>query len=64
MKKLASSFDDMTNLSKILRQKLQDACEYVSLEKRTGADFQIDGTRKYLVPPRGRQCHRECPDAL
>lgn len=31
--KLASSFDDMTNLSKVLRQKLQDACEYVSLEK-------------------------------
>ena len=30
--KLASSFDDMTNLSKVLRQKLQDACEYVSLE--------------------------------
>ena len=46
--KLASSFDDMTNLSKVLRQKLQDACEYVSLEKVRGQISQIDGTRKYL----------------
>ena len=46
--KLASSFDDMTNLSKILRQKLQDACEYVSLEKVRVQISQIDGTRKYL----------------
>ena len=37
--KLASSFDDMTNLSKVLRQKLQDACEYVSLE-RYGCRFR------------------------
>ena len=46
--KLASSFDDMTNLSKALRQKLQDACEYVSLEKVRVQISQIDGTRKYL----------------
>ena len=46
--KLASSFDDMTNLSKVLRQKLQDACEYVSLEKVRVQISQIDGTRKYL----------------
>ena len=38
----------MTNLSKILRQKLQDACEYVSLEKVRVQISQIDGTRKYL----------------
>ena len=42
------SFDDMTNLSKVLRQKLQDACEYVSLEKVRVQISQIDGTRKYL----------------
>ena len=46
--KLASSFGDMTNLSKVLRQKLQDACEYVSLEKVRVQISQIDGTRKYL----------------
>ena len=46
--KLASSLDDMTNLSKVLRQKLQDACEYVSLEKVRVQISQIDGTRKYL----------------
>ena len=38
----------MTNLSKVLRQKLQDACEYVSLEKVRVQISQIDGTRKYL----------------
>lgn len=62
--KLASSFDDMTNLSKVLRQKLQDACEYVSLEKVRGADFADRWNPQVPVPPRGRQCHRECPDAL
>lgn len=62
--KLASSFDDMTNLSKVLRQKLQDACEYVSLEKVRVQISQIDGIPQVPIPPRGRQCHRECPDAL
>ena len=47
--KLASSFDDMTNLSKVLRQKLQDADRW---------------NPQVPIPPRGRQCHRECPDAL
>ncbi len=46
--KLASSFDDMTNLSKALRLKLQDTCEYVSLEKIKVQISQLDGTRKYL----------------
>ena len=44
----AVCFDDMTNLSKVLRQKLQDVCEYVSLEKVRVQISQIDGTRKYL----------------
>ncbi len=46
--KLAASFDDMTNLSKALRQKLKDSCEYVSLEQVKVQISQIDGTRKYL----------------
>lgn len=46
--KLAVSFDEMTNLSKALRQKLMENCEYVSLEKIKVQISQIDGTRKYL----------------
>ena len=32
--------------------------------KGTGADFADRWNPQVPVPPRGRQCHRECPDAL
>lgn len=46
--KLAASFEEMTSLSKVLREKLEEACEYVCLEEAEMKLSQIDGTRKYL----------------
>lgn len=46
--KLASSFEEMTNLSKDLRAKLAESSEYVHLEIADVRISQIDGTRKYL----------------
>ncbi len=44
----AESFEDMTNLSKTLRQKLSDQYELCHLEKVKVLVSGIDGTRKYL----------------
>ncbi|WP_044957328.1 23S rRNA (adenine(2503)-C(2))-methyltransferase RlmN [Butyrivibrio sp. LC3010] len=47
-KKQAAGFDEMTNLSKGLRDKLSKECEYVSLKIERVQESRIDGTRKYL----------------
>jgi len=47
-KKLASSFDEMTNLSKALREKLNDTFAYTSLEVVDVQSSKMDGTKKYL----------------
>lgn len=46
--KLVSSFEEMTNISEKLREKLQIECEITVLEQETVQISQIDGTRKYL----------------
>ena len=46
--KLASSYDEMTNLSKDLREKLKERTTYVSLQPVCVRISAIDGTRKYL----------------
>lgn len=46
--KLVSSFAEMTNLSRALREKLQETCEFVSLEQVCVQVSKLDGTRKYL----------------
>ena len=46
--KMVDSFDEMTNLSKNLRQKLNDNCECISLKMIDVQISKIDGTRKYL----------------
>lgn len=46
--KLAASFDEMTNLSKNLREKLKTQCFYASLRPVDVQISKIDGTRKYL----------------
>ena len=46
--KLAASYDEMTNLSRELREKLKETTTYVSLEQVCVRISQIDGTRKYL----------------
>lgn len=46
--KIVDSFDEMTNLSKNLRQKLNDNCECISLKMIDVQISKIDGTRKYL----------------
>ena len=47
-KKQAAGFEEMTNLSKGLRDKLSKECEYVSLKIERVQESRIDGTRKYL----------------
>ena len=46
--KHASTFDDMSNLSKDLREKLKEDCDLVVLRIAKELISQIDGTRKYL----------------
>ena len=46
--KQAASFDEMTNLSKSLQEKLKKECHFVSLKQETVQISKIDGTRKYL----------------
>lgn len=46
--KLAESFDDMTNLSKDLREKLNKECGYICLKPVEKWVSQVDGTCKYL----------------
>lgn len=47
-KKQVSSFDEMTNLSKTLREKLQEKATLGGVEMVRRLVSQIDGTRKYL----------------
>ena len=44
----ATSFDEMTNLSKEFRERLKETCEMVSLRQVDVQISAIDGTRKYL----------------
>ncbi len=46
--KLARSFEEMTNLSKDLKQKLTDNFVYTSLEAIEVQESKLDGTKKFL----------------
>ena len=46
--KLASGFEEMTNLPKALREDLSRRCTYTCLEPVEILTSQLDGTRKYL----------------
>ena len=46
--KQVDSWDEMTNVSKILREKLKENCTLTSLKKEAVQISKIDGTRKYL----------------
>ena len=46
--KLARSLDEMTNISKALKEKLEANFGYTSLKMVTFQESKIDGTRKYL----------------
>ena len=46
--KQAASFDEMTNISESLRNKLRDACTLTVLKTVTVQTSKIDGTKKYL----------------
>ena len=45
---MADSFDEMTNLSAALRQKLKEQCSLVTLKPVKILTSQIDGTKKFL----------------
>ena len=47
-KKQVSSFDEMSNISKSLIEKLKEDCYLVDLKKEAVQVSKIDGTRKYL----------------
>ncbi len=47
-KRGVKSFDDMTDISKDLRQKLQESFYINTIEEVTHQESSIDGTRKYL----------------
>ncbi len=46
--RLVTSFDEMTDISRELRGKLEEACEITSLSQKKLQISAIDGTRKYL----------------
>lgn len=46
--KLARDYDEMTNISNNLKEKLRDKYEYTSLKKVMVQTSKIDGTKKYL----------------
>ena len=46
--KLVTDIDEMSNLSKELRGKLKENCEWTSLELLEEQTSQIDGTKKFL----------------
>ena len=45
--KKAETFDDMTNLSRALREKLKKECELIRLNAVEIQKSRLDGTRKY-----------------
>ena len=47
------SFDEMTNISKTLREKLSEKYEIRTLKKEQVYISRIDGTRKYLFKVKG-----------
>ena len=47
-KKLVTDFDEMTNISKDLREKLKTTCRLVVLEPERVQVSKLDGTSKYL----------------
>lgn len=54
-KKLAVSFDDMTNLSKTFREKLDKQYELIPLEMVDRKTSQLDGTSKFLFQLKDNQ---------
>ena len=49
------SFDDMTNVGKALRQKLNEVAE-IRAPKVVSMDISVDGTRKWLIDVGGNNC--------
>ena len=52
----ARSFEEMTNISKALREKLSEQYELTSLTQIQMQESAIDGTRKYLFGLRDGKC--------
>lgn len=46
--RLARSYDEMTNIPKSLKEKLEESCTYTSLNIAEVQTSKIDGTKKYL----------------
>ncbi len=61
--KLVTDFSEMTNLSKNIREKLNQSCELTALD---GAckNFQAGRDQKIFIRPFGWECHRKCSDEV
>ncbi len=46
--KLARNYDEMTNIPKSLKEKLENECSYTSLKEVTVQTSKLDGTKKFL----------------
>ena len=62
--KAVGSYEEMTNLSESLRQKLTKQEPLTHLEVVEVQTSKIDGTQKYLFQSGGRQRDRECVDEI
>ncbi len=62
--KLVDSFDEMTNLSKGLREKLKEQYELISLELVEVQTSKIDETSKFLFRSVRWKCDRERVDEI
>ena len=62
--RLADDFDQMTNLSKRLREKLKENYELTAPGAGTGADVQNRWNQQISVPSVRWQCYRECIDEV
>ena len=54
-----TSFDEMSNLSKPLREKLREQCYITAPTVARKQVSKLDGTIKYLWRAAGRQLHRD-----
>ena len=51
------SFEEMTNLSKTLQERLDETCRIITLRKRTGTDFKTGWNPQISVFTGRRKCH-------
>lgn len=62
--KLAGDYDEMTNLSAALRNRLKEEYPLTTLRVVREQTSAIDGTKKFFIRAAGRKSGGECVDAV